>query len=183
VLARWQPPGVPARSGLVLAPAGTPKGSTVPSWVDGPGAVTDPPADPRDVVAGVCIAVALTCLASLLVQLGGQTLARRALDRRRLIAWDAEWRTVGPLWSGHRNWGTASPPDQQHPQPLGILTHLQVLAGIRFLGRRAHLKRLPDRVRAAHGVGNGGVDRRQRRGVGSNPVLPFSFRTDGTSPT
>ena len=27
------------------------------------------------------------------------------------------------------------------------------------------------------------ADRRQRRGVGSNPVLPFSFRTDGTSPT
>jgi len=103
VLARWQPPGVPARSGLVLAPAGTPKGSTVPTWVDGSGAVTDPPADPRDAAADVCIAVVLTCLVSCLMLLGGQKLARRALDRRRLSAWDAEWRMVGPLWSGHRN--------------------------------------------------------------------------------
>ena len=103
VLARWQPPSLPARSGLVLAPAGTPKGSTMPTWVDGSGAVTDPPADPRDAAADVCIAVVLTCLASCLMLLGGQKLARRALDRRRLSAWDAEWRTVGPLWSGRRN--------------------------------------------------------------------------------
>jgi hypothetical protein len=53
---------------------------------------------------------------------------------------------------------------------------------IRFLGPRAHLKRVPDRVRTGHGVGDGGVHQRQRRGVGRNPVLPFSFRTDGTSP-
>ena len=60
------------------------------------------------------------------------------------------------------------PPDQRHPQSLGILTHLQVLAGIRLLGRRAHLKRVPDRVRAeAHGVGDGGADRRQR---GTSPT-------------
>ena len=30
-------------------------------------------------------------------------LARRALDRRRLRAWDAAWRVTGPLWSGHRS--------------------------------------------------------------------------------
>jgi hypothetical protein len=29
-------------------------------------------------------------------------LARRVLDRRRLRAWDAEWRATGPMWSGHR---------------------------------------------------------------------------------
>ena len=75
----------------------------MPTWVDGSGAVTDPPADPRDAAADVCIAVVLTCLASCLMRLGGQKLARRALDRRRLSAWDAEWRTVGPLWSGYRN--------------------------------------------------------------------------------
>ena len=27
-------------------------------------------------------------------------LARRALDRRRLAAWDAEWSRTGPQWTG-----------------------------------------------------------------------------------
>ena len=30
-------------------------------------------------------------------------LARRVLDRRRLRAWEAEWRASGPQWSGHRS--------------------------------------------------------------------------------
>ena len=44
----------------------------MPAWVDGSGAVTDPPADPRDAGADVCIAVVLTCLASCLMLLGGR---------------------------------------------------------------------------------------------------------------
>ena len=68
VSARWQPPGQPPRSGQVLAVAGARKGSTVRTWVDRSGAVTDPP-----------------------------------LDRRRLRAWETEWRASGPLWSGHRS--------------------------------------------------------------------------------
>jgi hypothetical protein len=103
VLARWQAPGWPARSGQVLAPAGAPKGSTVPTWVNASGAVTDPPAGHRDVATAVCVAVVLTCLGSCLVLLAAGKLARRALDRRRLSAWDAEWRAIGPLWSGHRS--------------------------------------------------------------------------------
>ena len=43
----------------------------------------------------------MTCLASLLVLLAAGALARRALDRRRLNAWEAEWRASGPTWSGH----------------------------------------------------------------------------------
>ena len=31
-----------------------------------------------------------------------ETLARRALDRRRLNAWEAGWRASGPLWTGRR---------------------------------------------------------------------------------
>jgi hypothetical protein len=29
-------------------------------------------------------------------------LARRALDRRRLAAWDSAWDATGPLWSNYR---------------------------------------------------------------------------------
>ena len=100
VLARWRPPGLPSRTGEVLAPVGAPKGSTVRTWINPSGAVTDPPLDHRDIVGDVCIAVVATCLVSWLVLLASGALARRLLDRRRLNAWDAEWRASGPLWSG-----------------------------------------------------------------------------------
>ena len=100
VPARWQPPGLPSRTGEVLATAGARQGSTVRIWIDPSGAITNLPIDHRDIVGDVCIAVVATCLGSWLVLLASSTLARRALDRRRLRAWDAEWRASGPLWSG-----------------------------------------------------------------------------------
>jgi len=103
VLARWQPPGQPARSGQVLAPAGTRAGSSVQVWVDASGAVTGPPPGHRVIAGDVCIAAVTTCLVTGLLLLGSSALARRALDRRRLRAWDAAWRVTGPLWSGHRS--------------------------------------------------------------------------------
>jgi hypothetical protein len=101
VLARWQPPGLPARFGPVLAPAGAGKGSTVQTWVDASGAVTSAPLTHRDVVGEVWLAVIVTCIASCFVLFGLELMARRALDCRRLNAWESEWRATGPLWSGH----------------------------------------------------------------------------------
>jgi hypothetical protein len=102
VPARWQPPGQPLRSGEVLAVVGARKGSTVRTWIDPSGAVTDPPVDHRVVVGNVWLAVMTTCLVSWVLLLAAGMLARRALDRRRLRAWDAEWRASGPQWSGRR---------------------------------------------------------------------------------
>ena len=102
VLARWQPPGQSARSGPVPAPAGARAGSTVTIWVDASGAVTSPPTDPRVIIGDVCMAAMVTCLVASLLVLGSSTLARRALDRRRLRAWDAEWRATGPRWTSPR---------------------------------------------------------------------------------
>ncbi len=102
VPARWQPPGLPSRTGDVLAAAGARKGSTVRIWTGPSGAITDPPLDHRDITGDVCVAVIATCLVSWLVLLASGALARRALDRRRLSAWDAEWRASGPQWSGRR---------------------------------------------------------------------------------
>jgi hypothetical protein len=103
VPARWQPPGQPTRTGEVLALAGERKGGTVRTWVDPSGAVTDPPLDHRFVVGDVWLAVMATCLVSWMLLLAAGVLVRRALDRRRLRAWEAEWRANGPLWSGHRS--------------------------------------------------------------------------------
>ena len=102
VPARWQPPGLPSRTGDVLAAAGARKGSTVRIWTGPSGAITDPPLDHRDITGDVCVAVIATCLVSWLVLLASGALVRRALDRRRLSAWDAEWRASGPQWSGRR---------------------------------------------------------------------------------
>ena len=103
VPARWQPPGQPPRTGEVLAVAGAHKGSTVRTWIDPSGAVTDPPLDHRAVVGDVWLAVTATLLVSGLLLLAAGALTRRVLERRRLRAWEAEWRASGPLWSGHRN--------------------------------------------------------------------------------
>ena len=100
--ARWTAPDGSARSGQVFVLAGTKKGSTVPVWINASGAITDPPAGHRDVVAEVSAIVMVTGTVLIMVLLSGQALARRALDRRRLRAWDAEWRATGPLWTGHR---------------------------------------------------------------------------------
>jgi hypothetical protein len=102
VLARWQPPGSPSRTGEVLATAGARKGSTVRIWIDASGAVTDPPPGHRDIIGDVSVAVMATCLVSWLLLLASGTLVRRVLDRQRLSAWEAEWRAGGPLWSGRR---------------------------------------------------------------------------------
>lgn len=103
VPARWQPPGQPPRTGEVLTLTGAHKGSTVQTWINPSGAVTDPPLDRRFVVGDVWLAVMATCLMSWLLLLVTGVLVRRGLDRRRLRAWEAEWRASGPLWSGHRN--------------------------------------------------------------------------------
>jgi hypothetical protein len=100
VLSRWRPPGLPPRTGEVLATAGARKGSTVRTWIDASGTVTDPPPNHRDITGDVTVTVVATCFVSWLVLLAAGTLARRALDRRRLNAWEAEWRASGPLWSG-----------------------------------------------------------------------------------
>jgi hypothetical protein len=102
VPARWQPPGQPPRTGEVLAVVGARKGSTVRTWIDPSGAVTGPPVDHRVVVGNVWLAVMMTCLVTWVLLLAAGMLARRALDRRRLRAWEAEWRASGPQWSGRR---------------------------------------------------------------------------------
>ncbi len=102
VPARWQLPGQPPRTGEVFAMAGAPKSSIVRIWTDPAGAVTDPPLGRQQIVNDVCVAVVATCLGSWLILLAAWTLGRHVLDRRRLSAWEAEWRASGPLWNGRR---------------------------------------------------------------------------------
>jgi hypothetical protein len=101
--ARWTAPDGTARSGQVLAPIGSFAGDVVPVWVSKSGAIADPPARHVDVVAEVAVAVLLTSMALIGLLLGGRAVAHHFLDRRRFRSWDAEWRSIGPLWTGHRS--------------------------------------------------------------------------------
>lgn len=102
VPARWTAPNGSPHSRLVLAPLGKPKGSIVPTWINASGAITDAPANHQDVICDVVIAATATTLALTFLLLGVQALICRTLDRRRISAWDAEWRAIGPRWNGHR---------------------------------------------------------------------------------
>lgn len=54
------------------------------------------------VTSDVFLAVSLVMLAAAFAVLGAGVLAHRALQRRRMRAWDAEWHAVAPLWTGPR---------------------------------------------------------------------------------
>jgi hypothetical protein len=101
--ARWRAPDGTARSGQVLAPIGSFAGDVVPVWVSASGAVADPPSRHADVVAEVAVTVLLTSMTLTGLLLGVRAVAQHFLDRRRFRSWDAEWRSIGPLWTGHRS--------------------------------------------------------------------------------
>jgi hypothetical protein len=50
----------------------------------------------------VFLAVSVAMFAATFALLGVRALARRALQHRRMKAWDTEWRTVAPLWTRPR---------------------------------------------------------------------------------
>ncbi|MCA2211487.1 Rv1733c family protein [Jidongwangia harbinensis] len=99
--ARWTAPHGVVRTGTVFVRADRGPGSTVEVWVDDGGRLTPSPShrDPR-AVAVVAAVLAVGAVAAVLA--GVRRLVRRRLDRRRMIAWQTEWATVGPRWSGRR---------------------------------------------------------------------------------
>jgi hypothetical protein len=101
VPARWAAANGTVHYGPVLAAAGAGKGSTVAIWTNASGAATDPPESHGDIVSNVFVVSTSTGLILLVALVGLQTLGRCLLDRRRMKAWDAEWRTTGPRWTGH----------------------------------------------------------------------------------
>ena len=102
VRARWTVPGGAQRTGVVPALPGQRAGSTVMAWADAAGRLTSPPLTVSQVrdQAGMAAIVAVMVL-GLTLWCAGE-LAHHLLGRRRLAAWDAEWRAIGPQWSTRR---------------------------------------------------------------------------------
>ncbi len=100
--ARWRAPGGEVRTGSVVVPGGAPKGSATMVWVNQAGQLSDPPLQPGQIQGRVDLAqgFAVGALAIMVVVIGWLT--RRALDQRRMTAWDADWLANGPRWSPRR---------------------------------------------------------------------------------
>jgi hypothetical protein len=71
-------------------------------WVDMAGRLVGPPAQPRGVRDQVQLATVFAFLAVGGVVLFAGQLVYGALDRWRLAAWEADWRTIEPPWTGRR---------------------------------------------------------------------------------
>jgi hypothetical protein len=97
----WRAPDGLRRTGQVYSVAGTPAGTTVKVWVDAAGRLADPPLQPSQ-VQGQAVATAVLAVMAVAVVLWGAGLAAHCMaQRRRMAAWDDEWRAFGPRWNHH----------------------------------------------------------------------------------
>jgi hypothetical protein len=97
--AHWRAPDGQVRADWLLVPAGAAAGSTVPVWVDRTGEPADPPLGRAEVASRAELARELTVAALAVALAVSIWLTRRTLDRRRMAAWDTDWRATGPRWS------------------------------------------------------------------------------------
>jgi hypothetical protein len=97
--ARWTAPDGTVRTGRVYARASDPPGSTVRIWTTRTGHMTRPPLARSEIASRTVAAGLVGALGLGLVLLTVGILARWLLDRRRLAAWDADWRLVEPHWT------------------------------------------------------------------------------------
>jgi hypothetical protein len=102
VSARWEGAGGSTRTGEVPAPAGAPAGTVVTIWLDASGRVTGPP-QPGEFADEAVAAAVITLIVVAVALLAALRLIQRFLNWRRLAAWEAAWRAVGPRWTGHRS--------------------------------------------------------------------------------
>ncbi len=100
-LARWTAPDGHEHTGVVAAPLYAPPGSTVLTWVNQSGDQVSPLGPDQAALRSDVAAVATASAAAGIAMLLG-LLAHRVLDRRRLAAWEADWRVTGPRWTTRR---------------------------------------------------------------------------------
>ncbi|MGH3287185.1 MAG: Rv1733c family protein [Streptosporangiaceae bacterium] len=97
--ARWTAHDGKVVTGEIPVPLGMTVGATQWLWTSADGQLTNPPLQDSQVTgqAHVAEGLGVVTLAVLLTAAGLVT--RWTLDKRRLAAWDAEWRVTGPRWT------------------------------------------------------------------------------------
>ncbi|MGW2177555.1 Rv1733c family protein [Streptomyces sp. NPDC001732] len=109
----WKYPEHVRRSGTVQVPPRTPRGRTVPIWVDATGAPVRPP--DRGTERMLASLTAGTAAAGVVgaAGAGALVLVRRRTEGRALAALEREWEEVEPVWSGRLRWGSGSGTDEE----------------------------------------------------------------------
>jgi hypothetical protein len=103
VQARWTAPDGTPRSGQVPVPAaGMPAHSTVPVWTDAAGRLQSSPLRHGTVITVAVLVGTWAAIIACLLLLGSWRLARRALQRGRMAAWEADWRATAPRWTNRK---------------------------------------------------------------------------------
>jgi hypothetical protein len=95
----WRTPDGVRHTGEVSAVEGTAAGATVRVWVKADGRLTGPPLQPSQVQGQGVLAGVLAVMTVALVLWGAGLAVHCAAERRRMAAWDDEWRAIGPKWS------------------------------------------------------------------------------------
>jgi hypothetical protein len=95
----WSAPGGVRHTGQVYPPSGSTAGATVKVWVNDAGWQATPPLEPAQVQGQGVLASVLSVMALGAVLWGAGLAVHVAADRRRMAAWDEEWRATGPKWS------------------------------------------------------------------------------------
>ncbi len=99
--ARWIAPDGQVRTGLLTVPTDAKKGSTVLIWTDQSGALVTPLLPGQIPMRNdLAATAAVTLLAIMLLVI--VWMVHRALNRRRMAAWEADWLATGPRWTSRR---------------------------------------------------------------------------------
>ena len=105
--ARWRAPDGRRLSGtltMVTAPGiwDASPGAGVRVWVTRTGEPTAPPPSRALMIFNAVLVAIWTACGAAMALTGCYWLCRRALDRRRLAAWESAWALTGPRWTSRR---------------------------------------------------------------------------------
>jgi hypothetical protein len=98
-LARWRAPDGREATTEIPVPSGTAAGTRLPVWSDRGGDFTLAPLADSQVTAQTASGVALGVIMSASVIAIAAALALRALGKRRMEDWDADWAATEPRWT------------------------------------------------------------------------------------
>lgn len=97
--ARWTAPDGHVVARQIPVPSGTAVGGTLQVWTDRAGDPTTAPLLDSQVAGQTAFGEALGVITPAVVIIAAGALARRALNKSRMAAWDADWQATGPRWT------------------------------------------------------------------------------------
>ena len=98
-MATWKSASGAAKSGWVLADAGSPKGTPVPVYTDPQGDLTGPPLGAAQIASQADAATIGAVAGVVVMTIGAGGILHFALYRRRLAAWEKDWVVTAPAWN------------------------------------------------------------------------------------